>query len=215
MQVDLKNKNFFFSDTVVFIFEEILKKRFLHLKGKRLDVGYIKWIYEKSDEDCQGMTFDEDEFFRFILEKEIDYFGDSFFIDSNIYTDKNNFKTIKINLYIPNLNTDFDFIKRQLINHIARNIFKLSEETPFLRKVENYNKDFYTVRNEYIDFDSLLKLNIGFRAESLYYNICFIKCIKDYLKFIKCDLTVFDKNIYSIKNEDYDILCKDIVNCFY
>lgn len=215
MLVSLENKKFFYQEIVTFIFESIIKSNFLNNRNKKLDLGYIKWIYEKSPKYCQGITFEEDDFFRVIIEKEINDFDTELYIDSQITSDSYNFKIIYIRLYIPNLKSDFKFLKRQLINHIARKVHCLSLDPPFeVEKIQD-ESGHYNVLNNYIDSDRLLELNIGLRAESLYYNICFIKCIKDYLKFIKCDLTVFDKNIYCLRKEEYNIICKDIVNCFY
>jgi len=215
MQIDLTNKKFFYEDITYYIFEKILKSNFLFNRKKRLDLGYIKWIYEKTKIYCNGLTFEEDEFFKVIIEKRVDDFSSIFYIDSSISYDIYNFKIIYITLYIPNINPSFDFIKRQLINHIARRVHQLSNDPPFERLKLHDNSEDYILRNDWIDRVKLLELNIGFRAESLYYNICFLKCIKDYLKFIKSDLTLPNKKIYSIKKEDYDIICKDIINCFY
>lgn len=215
MQIDLTNKKFFYEDITYYIFEKILKSNFLFNRKKRLDLGYIKWIYEKTKIYCNGLIFEEDEFFKVIIEKRVDDFSSIFYIDSSISYDIYNFKIIYITLYIPNINPSFDFIKRQLINHIARRVHQLSNDPPFERLKLHDNSEDYILRNDWIDRVKLLELNIGFRAESLYYNICFLKCIKDYLKFIKSDLTLPNKKIYSIKKEDYDIICKDIINCFY
>ena len=67
MKIDLGNKYFYYNKTVEFIFNELNKSSFLESKASRKNIGLIKWIYEKSPNICQGISFDEDNSFNSIL----------------------------------------------------------------------------------------------------------------------------------------------------
>ena len=204
MKIELKNKYFYYNCLTNFIFNEILESGFFNSKKKKLDVGYIKWIYEKDYRLSQGMIFKEDEFFRVNIiksensTKKFDILMEIFYDDFNFI----NFNIILINCKY----TDIFFLKRQLISAIARGIHKITNYYPFERNKFIYN-DKKSINNNIFSKEDLIGLNVGFRAESLHYRINYLKCIKDFL--------LFKKNIYNLNEIDYTIITLDILENQY
>lgn len=200
MKIDLENKYFYYNKTVEFIFNELNKSSFLESKASRKNIGLIKWIYEKSPNICQGISFDEDNFFKIYFVKK-NNFGD-FGIYRDIFVDSENFVNIRITLL--NIFNDFNlkYLKRMILSEIAQSIHMLSSIYRFERK--NVYNNYYDIYKYNFSKEELISFNIGFRAEHLYYNIDYLKCIKDFIKL--------KKNIYSLKYEDYDRFILDVLN---
>jgi hypothetical protein len=203
MKIRIEDKDFYYNHITNFIFDKVVNSNFLFSKKKYLDLGYIKWIYEKRLDLYTTKIFPEEEFFAVKIYKK--YSDEGFYITSDISYDRYGFLTVKI--YIFNLENfinkgDIDIVgKRHILHSIASSMHNLTNRYPlsFDFDYKVYKQNIY---NYIFTREELVSITIGLRAEYLYYKVNYLECIKTFLNF--------KKNRYSLSDADYNMITLDL-----